>query len=79
MFHKGAAELFIDCGSEFNLIEESVVDSNTWVNRKQIYNLTGVGSGMIKTLGEINLKFKGGETKFQIVSRVKYSMLRYLI
>lgn len=69
MFAQGVAELMIDTGSDLNLVKENAVDPRAWINRRKIYNLTGIGSGMYKIMGEIKVFINGAETYFQIVQK----------
>ena len=57
----------IDTGCELNLIKENTVNSHVWVNTKKIYDLVGIGRGIIKTIGEIKIIFKHKESAFQII------------
>ena len=59
----------IDTGCELNLIKENVIDPRIWVNRTRIFDLVGIGSGIIKSLGEVKLEIKGIESTFQIVPK----------
>ena len=67
MFHQGGAELMVDTGSDLNLIKEDSVDPRAWIDRNKKYHITGIGSGMYETLGEIKVFIKAVETYFHIV------------
>ena len=49
----------IDTGSELNFIKETAVRSRVRTNHRKIYDLVGIGPGIIKTLGEFTIKIKG--------------------
>ena len=61
------AYMLIDSGSQLNLIKENSLNTETFVNPKINYHITGIGQGLIKTYGEVTFTVKGVETKFQIV------------
>ena len=57
----------IDTSFELNLIKENAVNSHVWVNTKKIYDLVGIGKGIIKTMGRIKIIFKYKESAFKIL------------
>lgn len=66
-FNEGQNYLVIDTGSQLNLIKERSIATGVDVNTKKIYSLTGIGSGTIRTYGELTTVLRGIEIKFQIV------------
>ena len=66
-FVQNVAFFMIDTECELNLIKESVVNSGVGVNRIRIYDLVGIGLGIIKSLGEIMVEIEGIESAFQII------------
>ena len=67
-FRNQTAEFPIDTGSNLNLIKQGVVKNNIKINKNKIFNLIGIGKGITRTLGEIEIEIKGELVKFQVVS-----------
>lgn len=59
----------IDTGASVNILKENALKPSIKINEKRIFNLLGIGTNMVKTLGEIKLSIKGKETSFQIVDK----------
>lgn len=66
-FNIGQDYFLIDTGSQLNLIKEDAVTPETDANTRKIYYLSGIGSGLVRTYGEITTNLRGVEIKFQIV------------
>ena len=67
-FLEGRAEFLIDTGSELNLIKKNTIKNNITIKRNCVYNLIGIGKGVTKTLGEIEVIVKEKIIKFQVVA-----------
>lgn len=68
VFADGSAKLLIDRGCPINIIKRSSLNSNSEINSSIVYNLAGIGTGLVKTLGETIIPLKGASIKFQVVN-----------
>ena len=66
-FRNKTAEFLIDTGSNLNLIKQGVLIDNISINKNKIFNLIGIGKGITRTLGEVEIEIKGTLIKFQVV------------
>lgn len=58
----------IDTGFTVNLIKVNSLNENVLINKTKIFNLVGINSKMIKTLGEFKICIQNTETLFQVVT-----------
>ena len=65
--HEGKGTFLIDTGSELNLLKGSCIDGKLRRDRSDIFNLSGIGQGTLKTRGSVLLKILGKLVKFHVV------------
>ena len=67
VFQEGSVTFLIDTGSQLNLLKRAGVTTDVPINTDIIYNLTGIGSSIVPTCGEVILQIYGQDMKFQVV------------
>ena len=67
VFEGGSVTFLIDTGSQLNLLKRTSVTSDVPINTDIIYNLTGIGSRVVPTYGEVILQVYGQDMKFQVI------------
>ena len=58
----------MDTGSQLNLIKRAELVSDLQINSGRVYELTGIGAGVIKTQGEVVIPIYSTPIHFQIIS-----------
>lgn len=66
-FVEGSGKFLVDTGSQLNLIKQGRLILEIEINDKMVYSLTGIGTGIIRTYGEVVIPICNVEIKFQIV------------
>ena len=61
------ASFLIDTGSQLNLVKRQGLTSDLQINSDIVYDLTGIGSGMIRTQGEVEVFIYDVPVHFQVV------------
>ena len=67
IFCHETASFLIDTGSQLNLIKRQGLISDLPINTDIVYNLTGIGSGMIRAQGDVRVLIHGVPVHFQVV------------
>lgn len=66
-FTTGKIRLMVDTGAQVNLLKKGCLDQNLYANTDVKYDLFGISSTTVKTLGEITVKIGNTNIAFQLV------------
>ena len=57
----------IDTGSELNIIKQSLIKPNLFIDRKTVYNLAGISEGLVLTQGCVRINIDEGYCRMNVV------------
>lgn len=68
IFENNVVEFVLDTGAQANLIKQRALKSSAYVNPSIKYDLVGVGAGVQRTLGQVEIELNGVISQLQVVS-----------